>query len=163
MSIDKIMDIVDSLGVKLVELTGGEPLFQAESVKLCETLLQKGYTVLVETNGSLPIRLLPSGCIRIVDVKCPGSGSGESFLNENIDHLNGADEIKFVISDKPDFIWACDFIKKYQLYKKSTILFSACIGRIEPSELASWIVESNVPVRLGLQLHKFIWGDKRGV
>lgn len=163
MSIDTIMDVIDSLGVKLVELTGGEPLLQIESVKLCERLLQKGYTVLVETNGSLPIRLLPSGCIRIVDVKCPASGSGESFLIENVNHLNVEDEVKFVISDKSDFIWACDFIKKFQLHKKSTILFSPCIGRIEPAELASWIVESNVPVRLGLQLHKFIWGDKRGV
>jgi 7-carboxy-7-deazaguanine synthase len=163
MSIDKIMDIVASYGVMLVELTGGEPLFQVESVKLCEVLLQKGYTVLIETNGSLPIRLLPSGCVRIVDVKCPGSGSGESFLLENINYLTAADEVKFVISDKPDFIWACDFIEKFQLHKKSTILFSPCIGRIEPAELASWIVESNIPVRLGLQLHKFIWGDKRGV
>ncbi len=163
MSIDTIMDIVDTYGVKLVELTGGEPLFQAGSVKLCEVLLQKGYTVLVETNGSLPIRLLPSGCVRIVDVKCPGSGSGDSFLFENIDHLTTSDEVKFVISDKADFDWACDFINKYQLHTKATILFSPCIGRIEPAELASWIVESNLPVRLGLQLHKFIWGDKRGV
>jgi len=163
MSIEKILEIVDSYGVKLVELTGGEPLFQDKSATLCERLLQKGYTVLVETNGSLPIRLLPSGCIRIVDVKCPGSGSGESFLLENVDHLNTMDEVKFVISDKPDFVWACDFINRFQLHKKSTILFSPCIGRIEPAALASWIVDSDVPVRLGLQLHKFIWGDKRGV
>jgi 7-carboxy-7-deazaguanine synthase len=163
MPIDQVIDIVDSYGVKLVELTGGEPLAQTETVKVCEALLQKGYTVLVETNGSLPIRLLPDGCVRIVDVKCPGSGFGDSFLLENIDNLTPADEVKFVISDKSDFVWACDFVTKYQLYQKSTILFSPCIGRIEPSELASWIVELNFPVRLGLQLHKFIWGDKRGV
>jgi len=163
MSIDQIVDVVDSYGVKLVELTGGEPLVQSESVTLCGVLLQKGYKVLVETNGSLPIRLLPSGCIRVVDVKCPGSGSGDSFLLENIDHLTPADEVKFVISNKNDFDWACDFVKKYQLHQKSTVLYSPCIGRIAPEELASWIVESNIPVRLGLQLHKFIWGDKRGV
>ncbi|NLD91624.1 MAG: radical SAM protein [Fibrobacter sp.] len=163
MSVDTIMDSVDAHGVNLVELTGGEPLIQAASVKLCEALLQKGYTVLVETNGSLPIRLLPSGCVRIVDVKCPGSGCGDSFLLDNIDHLNTSDEVKFVISDNADFNWACNFINKYQLHTKTTILFSPCIGRIKPAELASWIVESNLPVRLGLQLHKFIWGDKRGV
>lgn len=163
MSIDQIIDTVDSYQVKLVELTGGEPLFQAESVMLCEVLLQKGYTVLVETNGSLPIRLLPSGCVRIMDVKCPGSGSGNSFLLENISNLKAGDEVKFVISDRHDFNWACDFIKNYQLHLKSTILFSPCIGRIEPAELASLIVASNIPVRLGLQVHKFIWGDKRGV
>ena len=163
MSIDQIMDSVDSYRVKLVELTGGEPLLQTGSLKLCEALLQKGYTVLVETNGSLPIRSLPSGCVRIVDVKCPGSGSGESFMLENIDYLNLSDEVKFVISDKADFLWACDFVNKFQLFQKSKVLFSPCIGRVEPSELADWIVESNFPARLGLQLHKFIWGDKRGV
>jgi 7-carboxy-7-deazaguanine synthase len=163
MSIGQIVDVIDSFGVKLVEVTGGEPLLQSESVSLCEVLLQKGYKVLVETNGSLPIRLLPTGCVRIVDVKCPGSGSADSFLQENIDYLTPADEVKFVISDKTDFDWANDFVKKYQLYEKSTILFSPCMGRIEPAELASWIVESNTSVRLGLQLHKVIWGDKRGV
>jgi 7-carboxy-7-deazaguanine synthase len=162
-TIDEIMQTVESYQCKLVEITGGEPLMQSETPQLCKRLIDKGYTVLIETNGSYPIDLLPGGCIRIVDVKCPGSGESGSFLLKNIELLEPDDEIKFVISSVDDFNWSVDFVKRYNLERLATILFSPDLGKIASSELASWILEKNVPVRLGLQLHKLIWGDKRGV
>lgn len=162
-SIEQIVEIVNSQNSTLVEITGGEPLIQKETPALCSKLLDKNYTVLVETNGSLPIDLLPEGCIRIIDVKCPGSGEAGSFLIENIRKLVKSDELKFVLSDRNDFLWALEFINKYKLDQLSTVLFSPCMGQVAPSELAAWILEKNAPVRLGLQLHKLIWGEKRGV
>jgi len=161
--LDMVINTLDELGCTLVELTGGEPLLQADLPQLCSALLARNYTVLVETNGSLPIDILPDRCIRIVDVKCPGSGQGESFLVKNIGLLRKADEVKFVISDRYDFSWACEFVNRYAVCEKATVLFSPCMGRIDSADLAAWIVDSNMPVRLGVQLHKMIWGDKRGV
>lgn len=162
-SIEAILQIVESHHCPLVEITGGEPLMQRGTPELCKRLLDKGHTVLIETNGSYPIDLLPKGSIRIVDVKCPGSGECGSFFIKNIDLLEPSDELKFVISSIDDFNWSVDFVKQYRLDQLATILFSPHLGKITASELASWILEKNAPVRLGLQLHKFIWGDKRGV
>lgn len=162
-SIESIMNSLSALGCKLVEITGGEPLLQSETPDLCRKLIDNNYTVLVETNGSLPIDKLPKGCIRVVDIKCPGSGQENSFLRENVDHLKRTDEIKCVISSRIDFDWALEYVKKYSLNDRSTVIFSPCMGVIDISDLAEWIVDSNAPVRLGVQLHKIIWGDKRGV
>jgi 7-carboxy-7-deazaguanine synthase len=162
-SIEQIVEIVNSQNSTLVEITGGEPLIQKATPALCKKFLDKNYTVLVETNGSLPIDLLPEGCIRIIDVKCPGSGEAGSFLIENIGKLVKSDELKFVLSDRNDFLWALEFVNRYKLNQLSTVLFSPCMGQVAPSELAAWILEENAPVRLGLQLHKLIWGEKRGV
>jgi 7-carboxy-7-deazaguanine synthase len=162
-SIEQIVEIVNSQNSTLVEITGGEPLIQKETPALCQKFLDNNYTVLVETNGSLPIDLLPEGCIRIIDVKCPGSGEAGSFLIENIGKLVKSDELKFVLSDRNDFLWALEFVKKHKLDQLTTVLFSPCMGKVTLSELAAWILENNAPVRLGLQLHKLIWGEKRGV
>ena len=162
-STEQIVEVVNCHNSTLVEITGGEPLIQKETPVLCQMFLDNNFTVLVETNGSLPIDLLPAGCIRIIDVKCPGSGEAGSFLIENVGKLQPTDELKFVISDRNDFLWALEFVNKYQLDHLSTVLFSPCMGKVDPSELAAWILENNAPVRLGLQLHKLIWGEKRGV
>ncbi len=163
LTIEQIYSRVSELGTNLVEITGGEPLLQKNTANLCKLFLNNNYTVLVETNGSLDIDMLPAGCVRIVDVKCPGSGEGDSFLLSNLQRLEPHDEVKFVISGRTDFQWSIEFVKKYDLGTKSKILFSPCIGKIAPSDLAQWICEENAPVRLSLQIHKFIWGEKRGV
>jgi 7-carboxy-7-deazaguanine synthase len=158
-SIEEILKYVKGHRCSLVEITGGEPLIQSKTVTLCQNLLQNNYTVLLETNGSLDISPLPSECIKIIDIKCPDSGSGSSFLLKNLQYLSQNDECKMVISTKNDFIWALDFVNKYSLNKKCSVLFSPNTRLINPVDLADWIIESDAPVRLGLQLHKIIWGE----
>ncbi|MFP4165051.1 MAG: 7-carboxy-7-deazaguanine synthase QueE [Chitinispirillaceae bacterium] len=163
MSVEQITEEVNKYSIKLVEITGGEPLLQAETSKLCQELLQQGYTVLVETNGSQNINLLPSGVRRIVDVKCPGSGAGNSFLMDNLETLESCDEIKFVISSLGDAAWAQMFMKENELQKICSVIFSPVADQLEPKKLAEWIVDRELDVRMGLQLHRIIWGDRRGV
>ncbi len=150
--------------VKLVEITGGEPLLQPEVHKLFEPLHKDGYTILLETNGSILLKDVPDYVMKIVDVKCPGSGEEKSFLIENLEYINKEkDEIKFVLSNNFDYNWAKDFVLKYNLidYK---ILFSPVADKLEPQDLAKWIIEDKLPVRMQLQLHKMIWDkDERGV
>jgi 7-carboxy-7-deazaguanine synthase len=162
MTIEKIVSAVKSLGVSLVEITGGEPLIQNETPLLCSELMRIGYKILIETNGSRDISTLPEGCVRIVDIKCPGSGNPDFFEN-NISNLNRFDEVKFVISSIDDFDWALDKLTEYGLSNKCTVIFSPNTYTIAPSQLAQWIIESNTSVRLGIQLHKVIWGERRGV
>ncbi|MFP4014367.1 MAG: 7-carboxy-7-deazaguanine synthase QueE [Chitinispirillaceae bacterium] len=163
MSIEQILSEVGTYEVDLVEITGGEPLLQPETPRLCERLLQKGYEVLVETNGTQDIGLLPSGVRRIIDVKCPGSGAADSFLTSNIEKIGSGDEVKFVLSSLDDARWAEDFITGNELGKRCTVIFSPVVGMLEPGLLADWMVKERVEARLGLQLHKLIWGDARGV
>lgn len=148
----------------MVEITGGEPLLQDETPLLCSLLIQNDFTVMVETNGSFDISALPGDCIRIVDVKCPDSGQVDSFLVKNLDDLRSSDELKFVISSKADFDWALGFVKSRDLIDKCTILFSPNLQSLAPKDLVNWIISDRAPVRLGLQIHKFIWEpQKRGV
>ena len=150
--------------VKLVEISGGEPLLQSEVYQLFESLHNNRYTILLETNGSISLKNVPEYVIKIVDVKCPGSGEKESFLIKNLEYINKEkDEIKFVFSDNFDYNWAKDFIMKYQL-NEYEILFSPVPEKLNPQVLAKWIIEDKLPVRIQLQLHKIIWDkDKRGV
>ncbi|MDD5674113.1 MAG: radical SAM protein [Chitinivibrionales bacterium] len=163
MSIGRILAAIGSFKTTLVEITGGEPLLQKETNALCRALLKKKYTVLVETNGSLPISLIDKRCYRIMDIKCPGSGMGDSFDKSNIASLTRRDECKFVISGRADFAWAVRFVKRHALHKKCTVIFSPNLGTLKPALLAHWIVKSDAPVRLGLQMHKILWpGNRRG-
>jgi 7-carboxy-7-deazaguanine synthase len=162
-SIEHILKTIKTHNTMLVEITGGEPLLQQQTPALCDALLKEGYTVLVETNGSCDISTIPELCHRIVDVKCPGSGMGHSFLNGNYQALTVRDELKFVISDRQDFDWAYNLVLMRSLNKQVTVLFSPNTNSISAADLSSWILEVNAPVRLGIQLHKIIWGDKRGV
>jgi len=154
-----------SSDVDLVEITGGEPLTQPETIPLCEKLLDAGMTVLIETNGSMPVWELPEGVIRILDCKTPSSGESGSNLYKNYDFLTPADEIKFVIADREDYDFSCKIIREYDLSSKTqNLLFSPVWGRIAPRQLAEWMIADRPPARLQLQMHKLIWGpDKTGV
>jgi 7-carboxy-7-deazaguanine synthase len=172
MSVSEILDTVrkfsDSDGrraVNLVEITGGEPLLKKDVLPLMQQLLQEHYRVLVETSGERYVGNLPPGVIRIVDVKCPGSGEGGSFCMENLKALAPHDQLKFVLSDRADYEWARQFLQEHFLGGKvEAILFSPVFGKLEPRPLAEWILQDGLPVRLGLQLHKFIWHpDTQGV
>jgi 7-carboxy-7-deazaguanine synthase len=162
-SMDEVLTLVREHRTSLVEITGGEPLLHAETPRLCGRLLDLDYTVLVETNGSLDIAVLPAAVRRIVDIKCPSSGHAESFLEKNFYNLRQGDECKFVISDNNDFFWAVETVRRENLCETASVIFSPNTTMLSLRDLAEWIIEENAPVRLGVQLHKVIWGEKRGV
>jgi 7-carboxy-7-deazaguanine synthase len=151
--------------VPLVELTGGEPLLQEEIYPLAARLLAASYTVLIETSGERFIGRLPQEVIKIVDVKCPDSGEADTFELKNLDALSTSDEVKFVLSTRRDYEFARDFTQQYHLsHKVRAVLFSPVFedpeGKwqgLQPRELVEWILADGLPVRLGLQLHKFVW------
>lgn len=164
----KIADLVqhvNAFGIPLVEVTGGEPLAQPNCPSLCQSLLDQGKTVLIETAGSHPIDVLPEGVIRIMDLKCPDSGEMDRNLWSNIDALNSRDEVKFVIASRRDFEWATEVTRSRSLHNKvHTVLFSPVFGEVEPVDLVEWILAEGLPVRFQLQLHKIIWEpSSRGV
>jgi 7-carboxy-7-deazaguanine synthase len=155
----------------LVEITGGEPMLQErEVIPLMERLLNAGYTVLLETSGERPLEKVPREIIKIVDVKCPNSGEPDTFRMENLDALTSRDEVKFVLSDRVDYEFARDFTTLHKLGTRvSSVIFSPAFSKdagggrdtshclLDPRELAEWMLADNVPARLGLQIHKFIW------
>lgn len=158
--------------IPLVEITGGEPLLQAETPALAQRLLDAGYTVMIETSGERPINTLPAAVIKIVDVKCPDSGEPDTFHLANLDALTENDELKFVISTRRDFDFARDFVVTHKLASRvRALLFSPVFPDpngtwpgLSSRELAEWVLAEALPVRLGLQLHKFIWDPStRGV
>jgi 7-carboxy-7-deazaguanine synthase len=172
MSVDEVLEAVagrsDSEGerrVRLVEITGGEPLLQDEVASLMDRLLVAGYRVLVETSGERYVGNLPEQVIRIVDVKCPGSGEGGSFCMENLAVLNSQDQLKFVLADRRDYEWAREFLDRHpECGRVEATIFSPVFDRLDARSLAQWILEDGLSVRLGLQLHKFIWHpDMQGV
>ena len=157
LSIDKILEEIKSHGIDLVEITGGEPLMQKEVFPLMDTLLKNNFRVMLETGGSLPIKDVPAEVIKIIDLKCPGSGEKEKNHWDNLNHLASTDEIKFVITDRADYEWSRSTLEKYELDKKSHILFSPVFDKLPLKDLTEWILEDNLPVRLQTQLHKHIW------
>ena len=166
MSVDEIVAEVRRVGgaCRLVELTGGEPLLQKEIGTLATRLLDGGYEVLCETGGSLPVDRLPAEVVKIVDVKCPGSGEAEANDWSNLARLDpGRDELKFVIADRADYEWAAGVVRTRDL-GRFTVHFSPVFGRQDPTTLAEWILADGLPVRLNLQIHKFLWDPAaRGV
>lgn len=165
MSIDAVLQQVDTYGSPLVEVTGGEPLLQEDVYPLMERLLQSGRTVLLETGGQIDVSRVPGAVIKVMDVKCPASG--ESDRNEwgNIDRLGSRDQVKFVIKDRGDYEFARDTVIRHALDRRcAAVLFSPVHGVLEPKALSEWILEDRLPVRLQLQIHKHIWGaNVRGV
>ena len=173
MTAEQVMDEVKRLSPNggLVEITGGEPLLQErELVPLMQTLLQEGYRVLLETSGERPLTRVPARVIKIVDVKCPHSGAPDTFRIDNLAALNAADEVKFVLSDRADYEFARGFVGEHHLAERvNAVLFSPAFRKdatgardsshclLDPQELAEWMLADEVPARLGLQLHKFIW------
>lgn len=157
-SIDDILAEIRRLGVPLVELTGGEPLLQKNTIPLMEQLLDQGYTVLLETGGHMSIADVPVGVHRIVDVKCPGSGESGRMHWANLDLLTMRDEVKFVIANRDDFEYAREVSTTHDLAARcAAVHFSPAWGLVSPADLAAWILEAKLPVRLQLQQHKYIW------
>jgi 7-carboxy-7-deazaguanine synthase len=173
MTAEQVFDEVQRLSPNggLIEITGGEPMIQErELVPLMHRLLDSGYKVLLETSGERPLNRVPERVIKIVDVKCPDSGEGDTFRIENLETLQSHDEIKFVISGRTDYEFARDFTRRHDLAKTvNAVLFSPAFRKdasgardssnclLDPQQLAEWMLEDNVPARLGLQIHKLIW------
>ena len=156
-SVDEIIEEVKKYSCKLVEVTGGEPLVQNESKELMKQLCDKGFEVLLETAGNMPIEDIDKRVKIIMDLKCPSSGMMKKNLYENTDHLKKTDEVKFVIGTREDYEWSRDILGKYNLNKKCIVLFSCVFDKLEPLTLVSWILEDKLDVRYQLQMHKYIW------
>ena len=164
LSVEEVVTRVAAYGCRLVEITGGEPLLQPEAIPLLEALLERGFTVLLETGGSLPIDEVPVGVRRIVDVKCPGSTESGSTRWDHIAQLREGDELKFVLDGRGDYEWAVEQIRERSLAGLCPLIFSPVHGRLDPGKLARWVLEDRIPVRVQVQLHKVIWpGAERGV
>jgi 7-carboxy-7-deazaguanine synthase len=165
MSIDAVVSQVEQYGCDLVEITGGEPLLQRGVYPLMQELVDSGRTVLLETGGHLSIKDVPPGVIRIVDVKCPGSGESAKVHWANLDLLTPADEVKFVLRDRADYKYAREVLARHRLADRTAaVLFSPVHDVLPAKELAAWILEDRLHVRLQLQAHKFIWSpETRGV
>ena len=164
MTVEDIIDAVRFFGFNLVEITGGEPLLQRDTGALISLLLNMEFKVMVETNGSADIGDIDRRATIIMDVKTPGSGMSDSMRIENIALLKKSDELKFVITDKVDYDWARAMVRQFSLSGKCTVLFSPVYGKLEPLELSKWIIADKLPVRINLQLHKYIYSpDQRGV
>ena len=164
MPLEKLVEAAQAYHSHYVLVTGGEPLLQAETPALLTALAEAGCAVLLETNGSLPIHGVDSRVKRILDVKCPGSGMAERMHWANLDILTDQDEVKFVVSGREDFDWALTIITRYSLTERLPVLISPVFGVVSPRDGARWILQSGAPLRLNMQLHKYIWGlETRGV
>jgi 7-carboxy-7-deazaguanine synthase len=162
MPVSDAAERVFALGTELVEVTGGEPLEQEGVYPLMERLLERGKTVLLETGGHVPLDRVDPRVVKIVDVKAPGSGMMAANLPENLEQLGPRDEVKFVLADRRDFDWALDFVRERELDSRRVVTFSPVWERLSAGELAEWIRDSGRPIRLGVQLHKLLWGDVPG-
>ena len=171
MSLEAVVDQVKGYGCPLVEITGGEPLAQPAAFELITRLCEDGFGVLIETSGAIDITPVDSRASVILDVKCPGSEMEDRMRWDNLHHLRPKDQVKFVIGDRRDYEWAVDVVKRYRLMETCPVLFSPVFGTGEHDDrdsllrpLAEWVLQDRLPVRLQVQLHKFIWDpDTRGV
>jgi len=163
MTINKIISKIKKYPSKLVMITGGEPLLQKDCINLMEKLLCEKYSVMLETSGSLKLKDVPEAVIKIVDFKCPSSKMKSKNDWAILANIREKDEIKFVIANKEDYDWSKKMIEKHNLNKICPILFSPVSNKIDISKLADWILEDGLNVKLQMQLHKYIWGDKKGV
>lgn len=159
MSISEIMGEVASFSPRYVTVTGGEPLAQADSLVLLAALCDRGYSVSLETSGVLDIARVDARVSRIVDIKTPGSGEVEKNHWNNLAYLTSHDEIKFVLCDRADYDWARQKLLELKLDVICPVLFSPAYGQLVPADLAAWILQDQLPVRLQLQLHKLLWGE----
>jgi 7-carboxy-7-deazaguanine synthase len=164
-SVEDVVQSVTSYHCPLVEITGGEPLLQEDVYPLMERLLDEGLTVLLETGGHISLAKVPAGVIRVMDVKCPGSGEASKMDWDNIDRLAPTDQVKFVIKDRGDYEYAREALRRYELDRRCTaVLFSPVHGVLDPRHLSGWVLEDELPVRVQLQVHKYVWGAQaRGV
>jgi 7-carboxy-7-deazaguanine synthase len=162
LTIEETLEKVETFDLPLVEITGGEPLLQEDVYPLMEALLKKGYRVMLETGGALPINKVPEKVIKILDIKCPGSGEDKNNHLENLQWLSSQDEVKFVLLDRADYEWSRDLLQK--ISPSTQVLFSPVYDELDLKDLSQWILEDRLAVRLQTQLHKVIWSkDTLGV
>ena len=164
-SVDEIVRTVDAYDCPLVEITGGEPLLQPDVYGLMRRLLETGKTVMLETGGHIDISDVPPAVVKVVDVKCPGSGESRHNAWVNLERLAAHDEVKFVIRDRADYEFARDVLRRHALDTRCAAVLLSPVHRVlDPEQLAGWSLEDRLPVRIQLQLHKYVWGDDvRGV
>lgn len=163
-SLEAILTEVEALGCPMVEITGGEPLLQPGTLPLMTELCDRGYRVLLETGGGLDVSGVDARVHRILDVKCPGSGEAGANHWPNLAILTGRDEVKFVLAHREDYEWAREVVREHRLVERCAVHFSPVHGSVEARELAGWILEDGLGVRLQMQLHKVLWGpETRGV
>jgi 7-carboxy-7-deazaguanine synthase len=164
MPLDEVLSIVAGYPAKLVEVTGGEPLEQEEVYPLMNSLLDRGYSVMLETGGHVNVARVPRAVIKVIDIKCPDSREGHTMFWENIDLAAPHDEFKFVISSRRDYDWSKQVFLEKLRQRPNPVLFSPSHDELAAVDLARWILDDGLPVRLQLQLHKYIWGaNVRGV
>jgi 7-carboxy-7-deazaguanine synthase len=165
MTVDEVVNRVREYGCDVVEITGGEPLLQKEVYPLMDRLLEDGRTVMLETGGHVSVEQVPEPVIRVIDVKCPGSGESARNYWPNLERLRGTDEVKFVLKDRADYEYARDVVTRHGLIGRcAAVHFSPVHGVLDAKQLAAWVLEDRLTVRVQLQLHKFIWDPQtRGV
>ncbi|MEE2613358.1 MAG: radical SAM protein [Acidobacteriota bacterium] len=165
LDVDEVVAAVEQYGCDLVEITGGEPLLQEDVYPLMDRLLATGATVLLETGGHVSVARVPAAVVKVVDVKCPGSGECDRNAWDNLSRLTDRDQVKFVIADRVDYEFARDVVRRHTLETRcGTVLFSAVHHLLPPARLAEWMLADRLPVRLQIQLHKHLWGaETRGV
>jgi 7-carboxy-7-deazaguanine synthase len=164
LTVEQVLERVRAYKCPLVEITGGEPLLQGEVHSLIDRLLLEGYEVLVETGGSLDVGRLDPRVVKILDLKAPGSGMDRLNNLDNLQYLDRKDQVKFVVADRWDYEWAKQMMAEQALAEKAQVLFSPVFGELDPGELAEWILADRLPVRLQIQLHKYLWDpNQRGV
>jgi len=163
MTLDQIMDKVGEYGARYVTVTGGEPLAQKNCLELLNRLCDAGYAVSLETGGAIDISGVDSRVAVILDIKTPGSGELENNRWGNLDHLKSLDEVKFVLCDRTDYDWAKQFLFDHRIADRCGVLISPVYGKLNPTDLAEWILQDKLPVRMQVQLHKILWGEKPGV
>ncbi|MDH3342524.1 MAG: 7-carboxy-7-deazaguanine synthase QueE [Gammaproteobacteria bacterium] len=162
LGLDEIVETVADFKAKYVTVTGGEPLAQKHCNDLLVKLCDAGYEVSLETSGALSMAEVDPRVVKVMDLKTPASGELEKNDYGNIDYLDGKDQVKFVICDQPDYEWSCSMLEKYNLAERCEVLFSASHKALEERQLADWILRDNLPVRMQIQLHKYLWGDEQG-
>jgi 7-carboxy-7-deazaguanine synthase len=162
MTLQEIMERVHAYPARHATVTGGEPLAQRNCLTLLSSLCDDGYEVSLETGGSIDVSKVDPRVSRILDIKTPGSGESAKNLFTNLDYLTPKDQIKFVLCDRDDYRWSVDLIRTMNLSARCEILLSPVHGTLEPGQLADWILNDGLPVRLQIQLHKFLWGDVPG-
>ena len=165
LDVDEVVADVEQYRCDLVEITGGEPLLQEDVYPLMDRLLAAGATVLLETGGHVSVARVPGAVVKVMDVKCPGSGECDRNAWDNLSRLTDRDQVKFVIADRVDYEFARDVVRRHTLETRcGTVLFSAVHDLLPPARLAEWMLADRLPVRLQIQLHKHLWGaETRGV
>jgi 7-carboxy-7-deazaguanine synthase len=162
MTLQAILDEVQRYPTRYVTVTGGEPLAQKNCPTLLRLLCDAGYRVSLETSGALDVSGVDKRVMKILDVKTPASGEVEKNLWNNLELLDADDEIKFVLCDEADYIWACKILRERKLAERCEVLFSPAQGQLSPTDLADWVLRDQLPVRMQLQLHKILWGNVAG-